>query len=56
MRHIMYVAQRDGDFAAWRTAWTSQGYSLLPLSIDELDLQDGRVGRAFELQGPQPQA
>lgn len=52
MRHVVYVAERDGDYAAWRAGWSSQGYDLMPLNIDEPDPQDGRVGRAFELQGP----
>jgi len=51
MRHVVYVAERDGDYAAWRAGWKSQGYDLMPLNINEPDPQDGRVGPAFELQG-----
>lgn len=52
MRHVVYVAERDGDFTVWVTGWKSQGYDLMPLNIDEPDSKDGRIGRAFELQGP----
>jgi hypothetical protein len=52
MRHVVYVAERDGDCAAWRAGWNAQGYDLMPLNINEPDPQDGRVGPAYELQGP----
>lgn len=52
MRHVVYVAERDGDYAAWWESWNSQGYNLMRLNINEPDPQDGRVGQAFELQGP----
>ena len=45
MRHVVYVAERDGEYAAWRAGWKSQGYDLMPLNINEPDPQDGRVGR-----------
>lgn len=50
MRKVFYVRQRDGDFGTWYQGWTVQGYKLLELS-DERDPADGKVGRAFELQG-----
>lgn len=44
MRHVVYVAERDGDYAAWRAGWNSQGYDLMPLNINEPALKTAASG------------
>ena len=52
MKTIIYVKERDGDFAAWYKSWIDRGYTITDQYHDERDSTDGRYGCAFEAQGP----
>jgi hypothetical protein len=51
MMRAIYVRDRDGDSSAWYRRWQRDGYTLMDLNIQEADT-DGRIGHAFEAQGP----